>query len=107
MMADAPMPDVFMIPQAVLDQWGNIPPSDRVSAPLTRSDVDHLLLGLLRVLESQKYLDQALTDWSNGRLDGANQAINTSRKINMDAQNSIRQFASALMSSAIRERGNG
>lgn len=82
-----------MIPQAVLDQWSAVLPTDRILAPMTRQDVDHLLLGLLRILESQTHLDRALTDWSNGRVDDANQAINACRRVNIDAQNSIRQFA--------------
>ncbi|UFS78193.1 hypothetical protein LPB73_12790 [Tardiphaga sp. 37S4] len=99
-------PDLFTIPTALVDQWSEIPGSDRLNFPLTRQDIDHLLLGLLRSLEAQATLDRVITDWSNGRVDEANRALNDFRRQNADAQNNIRQLVAAIMASALRERKN-
>jgi len=99
-------PDAYTIPVQILEQWYEIPLSDKIAAPLTRQDIDHLLIGLLRMVDAQGKLDKAVTDWSNGRIDDANAAIFESRRLNLDAQNHIRQLATALMAAAIRERTN-
>jgi hypothetical protein len=102
----SPLPETFTIPSAILDQWFQIPANDRIQAPLTRSEIDHLILGLLGALEAQGKIDQALTQWSNGDLNGANAAIFEARRLNIESQNRIRQLANALMASGIRERHN-
>ncbi|MBB5047523.1 hypothetical protein HNR60_002280 [Rhodopseudomonas rhenobacensis] len=102
-----PAPELFTIPTALVEQWNEIPQTERVVIPLTRQDVDHLLLGLLRALESQSTLERVMIDWSNGRLDAANQSLAEFRRQNADAQNNIRQLAAALMASALRERKHG
>jgi hypothetical protein len=100
-----PLPEPYTIPAALLEQWGEIPPLERVAIPpLTRQDIDHLLTGLLRTIDTQVLLDRTIVEWSNGRLEEANQAINEVRRLNLDAQNSIRQFITAVMATVARER---
>jgi hypothetical protein len=105
-LAIAPLPDVFTIPAQLIEQWGQIPQTDTILSPLTRQDIDHLLVGLLRSLDAQTAIDRALTEWSNGKLDDANSAIATARRLNIDSQNHIRQLATAIMASALRSRQN-
>ncbi|MEH2705104.1 hypothetical protein ABIF21_000157 [Bradyrhizobium elkanii] len=100
----APLPERYDIPTAIIEQWFEIPAQARVQFPLTRADIDHLIIGLLWTLDAQSKMDAALTAWSNGDLNGANKAIFESRRINIEAQNRIRQLGTALMASAIRER---
>jgi hypothetical protein len=99
-------PEIFTIPSALVEQWGDIPQNERLNFPLTRQDIDHLLLGLLRTLEAQTALDRVVTDWSNGRVEEANKHLTDFRRQNADAQNSIRQLVAAIMASALRERKN-
>ncbi|MBI5128143.1 MAG: hypothetical protein HZA66_01755 [Rhodopseudomonas palustris] len=99
-------PEIFSIPSALVEQWGEIPQNERLQFPLTRQDVDHLLLGLLRSLEAQATLERIVVDWSNGRLEQANLSLAEFRRQNVDAQNNIRQLVSAVMASALRERKN-
>jgi hypothetical protein len=47
-----------------------------------------------------------VVDWSNGRVDAANDTLTEFRRQNADAQNNVRQLAAAIMASAIRERGH-
>ncbi|MFT4275986.1 MAG: hypothetical protein QM576_06470 [Rhodopseudomonas sp.] len=102
----SPPPEVFSIPAALVEQWGEIPQNERLQFPLTRQDIDHLLLGLLRALEAQGTLERIIVDWSNGRLEQANSSLGEFRRQNVDAQNNIRQLVSAVMASALRERKN-
>jgi hypothetical protein len=88
----------------LLEQWGEILPTDRLSFPLTRQDIDHLLTGLLRMTDAQVMLDRTLVEWSNGRVDEANRVIFEFRRLNIEAQNNLRQFIASVMASALRER---
>ncbi|SNS38283.1 hypothetical protein SAMN05216374_1070 [Tardiphaga sp. OK246] len=99
-------PELFTIPAALIEQWGDIPTDARLNFPLTRQEIDHLLLGLLRSLEAQASLESIVVDWSNGRVDAANDTLTEFRRQNADAQNNVRQLAAAIMASAIRERGH-
>jgi hypothetical protein len=101
-----PLPEVYRIPDAVIEQWFEIPASEKVQSPLTRADVDHLIIGLLWTLDAQSKIDLALTAWSNGDMNGANAAIFESRRLNIESQNRIRQLATAIMASSVRERHN-
>lgn len=100
-------PDLFTIPSALIEQWGAIPSDNKLNFPLTRQDIDHLLLGLLRSLEAQGSLERVVIDWSNGRVEEANKTLGEFRRLNIDAQNNIRQLVAAIMASALRERTNG
>jgi hypothetical protein len=99
-------PEVFTIPSALLEAWGEIPGHERLNFPLTRQEIDHLLLGLLRLLEAQSTFEKSMIEWSSGRLDEANKLLGEFRRHNVDAQNNIRQLATAIMASATRERKN-
>lgn len=99
-------PDYFTIPSALVEQWGEIPGDSKLNFPLTRQDIDHLLLGLLRSLEAQGALERVIVDWSNGRVEEANKTLAEFRRLNVDAQNNIRQLVAAIMASALRERKN-
>ncbi|WP_156332496.1 hypothetical protein [Rhodopseudomonas sp. AAP120] len=99
-------PEVFSIPTALVEQWGEIPTNERLQFPLSRQDIDHLLLGLLRSLEAQATLERVIVDWSNGRLEEANLSLGEFRRQNVDAQNNIRQLVAAVMASALRGRKN-
>jgi hypothetical protein len=101
-----PLPESYSIPSAIMEQWFAIPANQKIQAPLTRGEIDHLMLGLLWTLDAQGKLDQALTHWSNGDLNAANAAIFEARRLNIEGQNHIRQLATALMASGIREHQN-
>src|SRR5579863_4564930 len=102
-MADEPKselsapPELFTIPSSLIEQWGEIPADTKLNFPLTRQDIDHLLLGLLRSLEAQGALERVIVDWSNGRVDDANRVLVEFRRQNIDAQNNVRQLVAAIM----------
>lgn len=98
------LPEPFTIPQALLEQWGEIPQTEYLNFPLTRQEIDHLLTGLLHTTDAQIMLDRTLVEWSNGRLDEANRIINEFRRLNIFAQNNIRQFIASVMASVTRGR---
>lgn len=100
-------PDVFTIPTALVEQWGELPQNERLNFPLTRQEIDHLLVGLLRTLEAQSAFDRTIIEWSTGKLDDANKSLGDFRRLNIDAQNNIRQLAAGIMASALRDRKNG
>lgn len=95
-------PDLFSIPTQLIEQWLKIPSAERVSLDLTRQDVDHLILGLLRICEAQSKIEAALVEWSHGRIDQANVALHEFRRFNIESQNNIRQLVTAIMASALR-----
>jgi hypothetical protein len=86
----------------LIERWLKIPGAERVSLDLTRQDIDHLVLGLLRISEAQSKIEAVLVEWSNGRIDQANAALHEFRRLNIESQNNIRQLVTALMASALR-----
>ena len=85
-------PELFQFPIQLLEQWVAIPASDRIAAPLTRQDIDHLIFGLLRSAEAQTKLENMVVAWSNNNTSTANQALLEFRRLNADSQNNFRQF---------------
>jgi hypothetical protein len=84
-----------------------IPAEERLQTDLTRQDLDNLIFGLLKSADAQLKLEQTVVEWSNGRLDPANAALGEFRRLNVESQNYLRQFFTALMVSAIRGRSHG
>jgi hypothetical protein len=99
-----PLPEAFTIPQALMEHWGEIPPTEHLNFSLTRQEIDHLLTGILRTTDAQVMLDRTFVEWSNGRIDEANRVLTEFRRFNILAQNNIRQFIASIMASVMRER---
>jgi hypothetical protein len=97
-------PDLFTIPFSLIEQWGEIPQNERLQFLLTRQDIDHFMIGLIRALEAQTTLERMVVEWSQGKIEDANKTLAEFRRHNVDAQNNIRQLASAIMASSLRER---
>jgi hypothetical protein len=102
-----PVPDHFQFPIQLLEEWVGVPTSERINASLTRQDIDHLLFGMLRSADAQTALEATLVHWSNGRTDEANKALMEFRRLNVESQNHVRQFFTALMVSALQGRRHG
>ena len=101
-----PLPERFDFPVQLLEEWATVPAQERIKAELTKRDIDQSLFGMLRSLEAQVALDGALVHWSNGQIEEANKALSEFRRLNVEAQNHVRQFYVALMISILQARRN-
>jgi hypothetical protein len=97
-------PELFTIPTQLLEEWVDVPTHDHINITLTRQDLDHLFFGLTRLAEAQGKLDAVMVLWSNNDVDNSNIALGEFRRLNVESQNHIRQFITAMMFSALRER---
>jgi hypothetical protein len=97
-------PSLYEIPASLVEKWSSIADHERVQASVTKQDVDHLILGLLRASDAQTALQDTLVHWSNGRVEDANRTLADFHRLNADSQNRIRQFATGLMFAAVQGR---
>lgn len=98
------LPEQFQFPVQLLEDWSAIPGNERVQAALTRQEVDHFFIGLLRSADAQRALADTVVSWSNGEQEKANRLLAEFQRLNLDAQNQYRQFMTAFMFSALRTR---
>lgn len=94
------LPQSYVFPTQLLEKWLAVPPGQYVEARLTRQDLDQLFFGLTKTLSALQSLEAALVRWSNNDLTGANEKLFESRRVAVEADNSVRQFFAALMISA-------
>jgi hypothetical protein len=99
-----PLPEIYQFPIQLLQAWTEIPEVGFVEPKLTRADFDKLLIGLLKSFQAQSALETTLVHWSNQRIKEADAALYDSRRLNIEAQNNIRQFFAALMISATQSQ---
>jgi hypothetical protein len=100
------LPEQYEIPVALIEQWVGLPSSQRIQASLTKQDIDHLIVGLLRGADAQVALQDALLHWSNARNEQANQKLFDFRRLNLESQNRFRQFATGLMFAVVQGNKN-
>jgi hypothetical protein len=99
-----PPPDHFQLPVQLLEQWLSLPAGQRFSLVLTKQDIDHFVFAFLRLADAQSKLESSLVFWSNGQLADANAALAEFRRLNVEAQNNIRQFLTGIMVAAFKGR---
>jgi hypothetical protein len=99
-----PLPDQYMIPAQLLEQWIEIKTDEYLYFKITRLDVDKLLFALSSIVRSQQTPQEWVIHWSNGRTQEANLEMSKSRISALHSQNDIRQFIANLMVSAISGR---
>jgi hypothetical protein len=104
--APAVPPELFQIPVQLLEEWVGVPAHEHLAVSLTRQDIDNFIFALLRNADALSAFDRTLVSWSNGDINGANREIGVFRRHHVDSQNYIRQFATALMVSALQGRKN-
>ena len=103
-MQDDHLPRPIAIPQQLLDQWMAVPDHAYLEIALTRADLDQLFVLLDGIIKNQRLLSQLVVDWSHGHLDDANKALRDSRLTTAQANNDLRTWFIALMSSALAQR---
>jgi len=90
----------FHIPESTVARWLAIDATKPLSIPITRNDIDHLFFAIDSIAIAQADLQKALIDYSNGKLDDANESsARAARKI-QQSKNRLRVFMNAMMVSA-------
>ena len=101
-----PLPEAVTIPYQLVEGWLNIPAYEYVNLHLTRGDFDRLYGSLNKAFLAQSTFQQSMIDYSNGRLADANKAMNEAQRQLIEGQNDLRQLFSAIMASALQNRGS-
>ncbi len=96
-----PLPPTYAIPGQIIEGWLKIAPTDYIQAKITRHDLDSLLFGLTKSVETQQLMHDCLVRWSNGDIAGANTVLDASKRKAIEAENHIRQFFTGLMASVV------
>lgn len=100
------LPDNYLFPAQLLDQWVSIPGTDSIQAVLTRQDMDLFLFSAQKQADAIRNLDQALVAWSNGRNADADKYLNESRRKNIEGLNQFKQFFASIMIAALKARND-
>lgn len=91
---------VFQIPQGLINQWIEIPERANITANFTRQDLDNLFFSITKAGLATFHLQQALILYSQGKMDEANKQLAESQRQNVESDNNVRMFMSAIMASA-------
>ena len=93
-------PDTFAIPAHTAEAWRTIPPTLRLPFDLARQDLDRLFVAIQKNIQAVEGLQECIAEYSNGRLESANAAMQRSREQLIEAQSEFRQFMRGVMATA-------
>jgi hypothetical protein len=99
-----PLPTLQNIPQALVDQWVQIPNQRKLSLRVTKGDIDALFFAVNNLINSQNQLQQSLIRYSNGEIDAANEHMDLSQRASIESLNSLRAFLTSLISSELHAK---
>ncbi len=95
-----PLPERFSVPHEEIQKWVEFPSDAFVEVRLTKAELDQLFFGLTTLVGTQQAIQDALVKWSNGDVEGANKALDGSRRGNIIADNHVRRFFAAIWTKA-------
>lgn len=100
-----PAPPAWEVPAELIDKWRSVPEGRPLVLHATKDTIDHLFFAIFNALNSTALLDLALTDYSNGRTEEANQRLLDSRTAGAEGLSRARKMLADLIASA--EVANG
>lgn len=101
----SPTFEFFLFPQADLEKWVGIPEGDLVDVgPLTRGDWDRFLFSATGLAMAISHLQRALTEFSNGNLDKANEEMKASFAEVRQGEDHQRRLFHSIMKNALKGR---
>lgn len=98
-------PEQIQVAPEALARWAELDPDALLKLTLTRSDFDHLMLGLRTLAISQSQLVAALTGHINQDMESSARALLTADQLCVAAYNRINAFITVLMLGATPEGG--
>jgi hypothetical protein len=102
-----PLPELYTIPAQTIERWLSLAPAQFIQLRLSRSDLDAFFQALDRNFAAQFHLSQTLINYSNGRLDEANDSLHEAQRQLAEAQNYFRRFFNGVMAGATpKDEGN-